>query len=103
MGLLLASAKVQQKNDIRKCYRKKSTPRSVFLLGTVISVLFGGDAGSMFEIAIERGGFVEAEQERDLFECGFRLCFDESLGLRDDVLFDPFPGRGAAGSLSDDL
>ena len=101
--LNFSDAKLQKKNGLCKCYRKKSTPRSVFLLGAVISVLFGGDAGSMFEIAIERGGFVEAEQERDLFECGFRLCFDESLGLRHDVLFDPFPGRGAAGSLSDDL
>lgn len=83
--------------------QKKKHSRECFLLGAVISVLFGGDAGSMFEIAIERGGFVEAKHKRDLFECGFRLCFDESLGLRDDVLFDPFPGRGAAGSLSDDL
>lgn len=73
------------------------------MLGAVISVLFGGDAGSMFEIAIERGGFVEAEHKSNLFECSVGLCLYESFGLGDDILLDPLAGRGAAGSLSDDL
>jgi len=34
--------------------KKKALGGVFFLLGAVISVLFGGDAGSMFEIAIER-------------------------------------------------
>jgi len=101
--LNFAMQNYKKKMDYASFTEKKALEGVFFLLGAVISVLFGGDAGSMFEIAIERGGFVEAEHKRDLFECGFRLFFDESLGLRDDVLLDPFPGRGAAGSLSDDL
>ena len=101
--LNFAMQNYNKKMDYASFTEKKALGGVFFLLGAVISVLFGGDAGSMFEIAIERGGFVEAEHKSYLFECSLRLCFDESFGLGDDILLDPLAGRGAAGSLSDDL